>query len=187
MQVLAQPSASSANLLNNDLLGDWPCDANIHRNSSAPSLDKNGKKFDPFADFMANDLNPSQSTSTKSASNSGRSTPGNVQRFVPQTTSQQQQDKRNFESFFSSGSSGPSTGVGSRFNESAFDDILSSQGFSSTAKNAQRSLQSIKREEEVKIVDPITLKVISTFKALNTIAFRFATGLKAKNKTSVHC
>jgi hypothetical protein len=129
----------------------------MHRNSSAPSLeDKNGKKFDPFADFLASStkIEPEKQNSSsqaKSASNSGRVTPSNVQRFVPQPPTQSQ---KNFNSFFNN-----STGVGPKFQESAFDDILSSQGFSSTAKNAQRSLASIKREEDVKVMDPLSLKV----------------------------
>lgn len=41
----------------------------------------------------------------------------------------------------------------------AFDDILSSQGFSSSAKQANRSLADLKREEDSKTMDPITIKV----------------------------
>lgn len=134
----------------------------MHRNASAPTLDdKNGKKFDPFADFLASSGPTEQdkaspTTNARSVNNSGRSTPSsNVQRFA---TQQVPQDRRNFDSFFNSGSSS-TTGVGPKFGESAFDDILSSQGFSSTAKNAQRSLASIRREEDAKVLDPITLKV----------------------------
>jgi cyclin G-associated kinase len=132
----------------------------MHRNSSAPSLDKKEKKFDPFADFLASSATSNDperpaaapNTPVRSSNNSGRSTPSNVQRFVTQTP----QDRKNFESFFGTAST---TGVGQKFGETAFDDLLSEQGFSSTAKNSQRSLASIRREEEVKVVDPITLKI----------------------------
>ncbi|KAI6239496.1 Cyclin-G-associated kinase [Aphelenchoides fujianensis] len=157
-----QASTSSANLRPSavDLLGDWPTDSSggIQRNSSAPSLD-------PFADFLASTADnppkpPPRNSSTtagasaaaRSAGNSGRSTP--AQR--PKPPAQQQTAGVNFESFFNSNG----TGVGPKFDESAFDDILSSQGFSSTAKNAQRSLADMKRAELARELSPTEMKAI---------------------------
>ncbi|KAI6181703.1 Cyclin-G-associated kinase [Aphelenchoides besseyi] len=130
---------------------DWPSDSSmgIQRNSSAPALD-------PFADFLAQTdsapVPPPRNSSTitsaaKSASNSGRSTPATRQPAA-------QQQNVNFESFFNNG-----TGVGPKFGDSAFDDILSSQGFSSTAKNAQRSLADMKRAEIARELSPTELKI----------------------------
>ncbi|KAI6211145.1 hypothetical protein M3Y96_00402700 [Aphelenchoides besseyi] len=148
-----QASTSTANTrpLVSDLLGDWPSDSSmgIQRNSSAPALD-------PFADFLAQTdsapVPPPRNSSTitsaaKSASNSGRSTPATRQPAA-------QQQNVNFESFFNNG-----TGVGPKFGDSAFDDILSSQGFSSTAKNAQRSLADMKRAEIARELSPTELKI----------------------------
>lgn len=42
--------------------------------------------------------------------------------------------------------------------ENAFDDLLTSQGFRTSAKTT-KSLGEMKRQEEIKELDPITIKV----------------------------
>lgn len=74
--------------------------------------------------------------------------------------------------------------------EDAFNDILSSQGFYSSSKLANRSLADLKREEESKNMDPIEIKVkfnYLLFIFFNLLFyFRFVIGLKEKKKIFVH-
>uniref|UniRef100_A0A1I7SA26 Protein kinase domain-containing protein n=1 Tax=Bursaphelenchus xylophilus TaxID=6326 RepID=A0A1I7SA26_BURXY len=127
-----------------DLLGDWPSEnpSQMRSNSSVPNLEK--KAFDPFAEFLAAnggppDLKPSEPP--KSLNNSGRSTPA-------------QSQQKGFGSFFQ-----PAQGMGPKFGENAFDDILSQQGFASSKVNSQRTLADLKREEEVQNMDPNQIKI----------------------------
>lgn len=131
----------------NDLFSDWPSDSgNMHRNASAPNLDK--KKFDPFAEFLAAnggppDLKPSEPP--RSANASGRSTP---------MRNQQNLQNKGFDAFFNAGM--PSA---PKFGDNAFDDLLNQQGFASSAKSSQRTLADLKRAEEIRDMDPEKLKV----------------------------
>lgn len=43
--------------------------------------------------------------------------------------------------------------------ENAFDDLLSSQGFTSSTKSATRTLADLRREEEIREMDPVSIKV----------------------------
>lgn len=47
-----------------------------------------------------------------------------------------------------------------KVNENAFDDLLSSQGFSATSRiQANQSLGELKRTEEIKDMDPVSIRI----------------------------
>ncbi|CAI4221556.1 unnamed protein product [Auanema sp. JU1783] len=150
-------SAPSTTTLNakapeQDLFGDWTNSTTdttqpMHRNVSAPSFNQNSAPaIDPFADFLNAPLSSSQPGSKQgSASNSGTSTPKPVRPNYSRSA---------FETINNVG------GVKPKVTADAFGDLLSSQGFTSTAaKNASRTIGDLKRADEIRDMDPVEIKI----------------------------
>ncbi|KAK0406926.1 hypothetical protein QR680_018892 [Steinernema hermaphroditum] len=143
----AHPATTSAA---DDLLG-FGTHHGMSRNVSAPSFEApKASAFDPFADFLASNSNSATGSSTRlndissSAGNSGRATP----------TTRPNYSRSNFDTMNST-----STGVKPKVTANAFDDLLSAQGFSSSAKNSNRSLADMRKEEESKQMDPVSIAI----------------------------
>ncbi|PAV73491.1 hypothetical protein WR25_26656 isoform B [Diploscapter pachys] len=146
----AHKVTSQTELKTNDLLTDWTTnvkESTMHRNASAPTFHGSSSSaakpaaFDPFAEFLAANPDKPQQTSQK----------GNDK--VPQA---KQPPKPNYNRSAFEDLQKPKT----KLTSSTFDDLLSSQGFTSTSRsNANRTLGSMQREEEVKYLDPIQIKI----------------------------
>ena len=188
LRLVAQPSTSNANLNVGPSLDDWPLDSSqMQRNASAPSLDGGPtQSFDPLGDFLASSAStaaaapppppPPRHSSAASPLAGGRST--SATRPAPPQHRAGGAERVNFESFFGNDKAQSS----GRAAESAFDDLLNEQGFLSTAKNAQRSLADIKRVEENKTLDPVTIKVCKTFTWIPTCELRLDSRLDARQR-----
>ncbi|TKR82882.1 hypothetical protein L596_016554 [Steinernema carpocapsae] len=98
---------------------------------------------------MASNSNSATGSTTKlndmssSADNSGRATPNNRPNY----------SRSNFDT--TSGG----TGVKPKVTANAFDDLLASQGFASSTKTSNRSLAEMRKEEDNKQMDPISIKM----------------------------
>ncbi|KAI1730918.1 protein kinase domain-containing protein [Ditylenchus destructor] len=130
----------------------------------ASQKDATANFFDPFSP-TTNGSNGNFPTTLLGASNTG------MHRNVSAPAFNQQQKKSGktdfddqFEQFLASSSmsnsasklsSAQQTGTKTKVTENAFDDLLSSTGFSSTAKNSNRTLADLRREEEIKEMDPV--------------------------------
>uniref|UniRef100_A0A1I7YGM0 Cyclin-G-associated kinase n=1 Tax=Steinernema glaseri TaxID=37863 RepID=A0A1I7YGM0_9BILA len=143
-----ESAPATANLAT-DLLG-FGAHHGMSRNVSAPSFEApKAANFDPFAEFLASNSNSAAGSSTRlndisSAGNSGRATP----------TTRPNYSRSNFET---SGST--TTGMKPKVTANAFDDLLASQGFSSSSKNSNRSLADMRKEEENKQMDPVAVAI----------------------------
>ncbi|WKY14692.1 hypothetical protein Q1695_000318 [Nippostrongylus brasiliensis] len=135
-----------------DLLGEWSSSSNllgastsssIHRNVSAPAFQPSSGNFDPFAEFLSQSASNPTSTQA-SASNSGSTTP------MP---SRPNYSRSAFENINSSTTSKPKVAG------DVFGDILSSQGFTASSKNANRTLGDLRRADEIKDMDPVSIKI----------------------------
>uniref|UniRef100_A0A0N5C0L8 Protein kinase domain-containing protein n=1 Tax=Strongyloides papillosus TaxID=174720 RepID=A0A0N5C0L8_STREA len=126
----------------NDLL-NFDSPLTFSRNASAPNLENKCKKeIDPFEDFLAQSSFPTTAMNSNESLSKPTSKPNYNSAFFNMSTSQ----KTNNESKKSKASC-------------AFDDLLSSQGFSKQNRNENKTLADMKKEEEKKTMDPIQFKI----------------------------
>nr|CDJ81412.1 Heat shock protein DnaJ domain containing protein [Haemonchus contortus] len=117
--------------------------SSFHRNDSAPAFQENTKNLDPFAEFLSqSESNPVSAQA--SARNSGSTTP------IP---SRPNYSRTAFDNLKSSTTTSKAKKTGD-----VFEDLLSSHGFTAS-KIVNRTLGDMRRAEEIKDMDPVSVKV----------------------------
>uniref|UniRef100_A0A914ZQD2 J domain-containing protein n=2 Tax=Parascaris TaxID=6254 RepID=A0A914ZQD2_PARUN len=156
---LLQWSSSTTNSVMHDRIAGLSVHSSgMQRNVSAPSFATEQSNitaapvFDPFAEFLASTSSEQVSKSNQgsknnlfsgSGVNSGRATPS------PQRPNY---NRAHFDAINSIG------GVKPKLTENAFDDLLTSQGFSSSSRNT-KTMDQMKRADEAKTMDPVAIKI----------------------------
>ncbi|KAJ1357311.1 hypothetical protein KIN20_015437 [Parelaphostrongylus tenuis] len=145
---------SSIPTVHTDNLLDELCDSSrmvspektpfMHRNVSAPVFQPDATvTFDPFAEFL------SQSTSN----------PPSTQASAPSSCSTTPKPARPNYSRSAFESLNTNASVKTKVPGDAFGDLLSSQGFTASSRNVNRTLGDLRKAEEVKDMDPVTIRI----------------------------
>ncbi|CAJ0953021.1 unnamed protein product, partial [Mesorhabditis belari] len=139
----ARSPAPQSDLLNWDTPLAPSSTTGMHRNASAPVFQQQQQpaaaSFDPFADFLATTSDPASKPA--SGANSGRSTPA--------------QARPNYNRSLFENMSGQSKKPG----VNAFEDLLSAHNFTSSNANRNRTMADMRREEDVRGMDPVSIKI----------------------------
>uniref|UniRef100_A0A0R3RS94 Protein kinase domain-containing protein n=1 Tax=Elaeophora elaphi TaxID=1147741 RepID=A0A0R3RS94_9BILA len=122
------------------------------RNASAPifptvdvTASTSEMKIDPFSEFLA-------CTKDNNTTSPLKSTSAEANKAAPDHQQQPSYSRTHFDTL------GSVKGGKPKNFENAFDDLLTSQGFQTSAKTI-KSLGEMKRQEEIKGLDPVTVKV----------------------------
>uniref|UniRef100_A0A914C2P2 non-specific serine/threonine protein kinase n=1 Tax=Acrobeloides nanus TaxID=290746 RepID=A0A914C2P2_9BILA len=130
--------------------------------------------MDPFACFESNQMASQQAQQKTNLLNDIDLHLGGMTRnaSAPVIEQVEKPTKQQFERLFANdasvtafGSKSANTsqtnlfGQKSKLDKNTFDDLLSNQGFNFTTKNANRTLADLKREEEIRTMDPVSIKI----------------------------